>query len=274
MPGAGDEFFNKDPVIAKRALGLGAHGGEAFLDILTVPGHADTLAAAASAGLDHDRIANFFGNLHGVGGIGNLANMARHAGHIGRSRELLAFNLVAHGRDGGGIGADKDNTLILTALGKFGLFRQEAKAGVNGLRPRLLTGGNNLVGNQIGFGRRGRTDKYGLIGHFHGQATGIGFGIDHHRLDAHAPGRLDNANGDFAAIGDQDFGKHKRPCPVIELFDAKGLAAMAAVCKSLEPILGKIRQDFSYNRLSRPLRARTSPATNSICNLYTLATSN
>jgi hypothetical protein len=36
----------------------------------------------------------------------------------------------------------------------------------------------------------------------------IGIGIDGDRLDAHLPRGLDDAAGDFAAIGDQDFGEH------------------------------------------------------------------
>jgi hypothetical protein len=36
----------------------------------------------------------------------------------------------------------------------------------------------------------------------------IGIGIDGDRLDAHLPRGLDDAAGDFAAIGDQDFGDH------------------------------------------------------------------
>jgi hypothetical protein len=40
------------------------------------------------------------------------------------------------------------------------------------------------------------------------QGMGIGLGIDRDRADAHAVERANDAAGDFAAIGDQDFLEH------------------------------------------------------------------
>ena len=77
----------------------------------------------------------------------------------------------------------------------------------------LLAGVDDLVDDEIGFGRRGRADVDGLVGHFDVERVLVGVGIDRDGLDAHAPRGLDDAAGDLAAVGDQDFLEHKRPAP-------------------------------------------------------------
>ena len=52
---------------------------------------------------------------------------------------------------------------------------------------------------------------HGLVGHFDMQRVGVRVGIDGDGGDAQPPGGLDDAAGDLATIGDQNFTKHKRP---------------------------------------------------------------
>src|SRR3546814_13826053 len=47
-----------------------------------------------------------------------------------------------------------------------------------------------------------------LIGHRHERRARVGIRIDGNGRDAHAARGLDNAAGDFAAVGDQDFLEH------------------------------------------------------------------
>ena len=98
-----------------------------------VPGDADALAAAAGRGLDHHRIADLLGDLDGVGGVVDLAHVARHDRDAGLGGELLGLDLVAHGLDGVGVGADEDDPLVGAAPGEAGVFRQEAETGVDRL---------------------------------------------------------------------------------------------------------------------------------------------
>jgi hypothetical protein len=56
--------------------------------------------------------------------------------------------------------------------------------------------------------RRRRADEHGFVRHIDGQAIGVGFGIDDGRLDTEPARGADNADGDFAAVGDQDFIEH------------------------------------------------------------------
>ena len=57
----------------------------------------------------------------------------------------------------------------------------------------------------------GGADSDGLVGHLDMQRVLVGVGIDGDRLDAHLARGLDDAAGDLAAIGDQDFLEHWRP---------------------------------------------------------------
>jgi hypothetical protein len=72
-----------------------------------------------------------------------------------------------------------------------------------------LAGLDDLVRQQIGLGGRRRTDVHRLVGHFHVQRAGIRIGVDRHRLDPQRLGTLDNATGNFAAIGDEDGIEHE-----------------------------------------------------------------
>ena len=107
------------------------------------------------------------------------------------------------------VGADEDDPRLGAAPGEAGVLGQEAEAGVDGLGAGLVAGVDDLVGDQVGLGRRRRADRHRLVGHLDGQAAGVGLGIDRDRGDAHPPRGLDDADRDLAAIGDQDLREHK-----------------------------------------------------------------
>ncbi len=51
----------------------------------------------------------------------------------------------------------------------------------------------------------------GLVGHLDMQGVLVGVRIDGDGLDPHAAGGLDDAAGDLAAIGNEDFLEHRAP---------------------------------------------------------------
>ena len=118
----GDEFFDEDAVVAEGALGLGAHGGKAFLHFLAIVGDANALAAAAGGRLDHHRIANLLGDLDRVIDALNFADEARYARDAGFSGGLLGLDLVAHGADGVRVRADEDNFFGGQTVGELRLL--------------------------------------------------------------------------------------------------------------------------------------------------------
>ena len=72
----------------------------------------------------------------------------------------------------------------------------------------FLAGGDDLVDHQVALRRRRRADRDGLIRHLDVQRVAVGLGIDRDGLDPHPPGGLDDATGDFAAIGNEDPLEH------------------------------------------------------------------
>ena len=171
--------------------------------------HAHAASAAAAGRLDDDRVADAARDLDDLGGvIRQRAVHAGHAGHAGLLHRVLGGDLVAHQADGLGARADEHETALFHALGKVGVFRQEAIAGVDGLRIGHFRRADDGGDVQIALRRRRRADAHRFVGQLDVFGVGVGLGMHRHGLDAHfAAGALD-AQGDFAAVGDQDFFKH------------------------------------------------------------------
>ena len=77
---------------------------------------------------------------------------------------------------------------------------------MDGIGPGHLGDADNLGDGQIGAdGRQAFADQIGLIGLEAVQRKLVFFGIDRDGFLAHLIGRPHDANGNFAAIGDEDF---------------------------------------------------------------------
>jgi hypothetical protein len=144
-----DKLLDEDAVVAKAVARFVLAGGKAFQRLFVVEGHAQALAAAARAGLDHHRVADALGDLDGFWRIGNRVVVTRNGVDLGLIGQLFGSDLVAHGRNGVRLGADEGDAFGLTALGKGFVLAQKAIAGVNGLSAGLFASLNDLVGQQI-----------------------------------------------------------------------------------------------------------------------------
>ena len=71
-------------------------------------------------------------------------------------------------------------------------------------------GGNDVRDIEVAFGRRAGADTDGFVRHLDVQAVAVGFGMDGDGFKPHLAAGADDAHGDFAAVGDQDFLKHSR----------------------------------------------------------------
>src|SRR3546814_3047759 len=84
---------------------------------------------------------------------------------------------------------------------------------MHGLCPGFLCDADELIAKKIALRGRRRAKAIRLVGHLDMQRPGIGVGIDRNRLDPHLARGLDDAAGDFAAIGDQYFLEHQAASP-------------------------------------------------------------
>ena len=200
-----DILLDEHAIVGERGLGLVGRRAEAFMRFGIVVGDAHALAAAAGRGLDHDRVADLLGDLHRLVGIGNRRQVTGHGADPGRLRELLRFDLVAHGVDGVGIGTDEGDAGLGQRLLEGFFLGQEAVARMHRLGAGRLAGLDDLVDQQVGLRRGRRSDQHRLVGLAHMQRVGVRFGVDRHGLDAETLAGPDDAAGDLAAIGDQDL---------------------------------------------------------------------
>ena len=89
-----------------------------------------------------------------------------------------------------------------------GVLGEEAVAGVDGLRPRLLDHLEDLVHDEVGLRRGARAEQVRLGGALDVLGVAVGLGVDGDGRDAELVERADHAYGDLAPVGDEDLGEH------------------------------------------------------------------
>ena len=215
MAGRGDPLLQQHLVIAEAGLGLAAAGVEARGEVCGRIDLAHPLAAAARDRLDQDGIPDRLGL--GSEAFKRLVR-AEIAGRDGNTRldhARLGRVLQAHRADARRLRPDPDEASIKHGLREVGILRQEPVPGVNRIRPRRLRRRDDLRADQITLGCRRGADMHALVSDTHMQRLGIGIGIDRDGRNAHRARGADNAAGNLAAIGDQEFGYHcAAPQPV------------------------------------------------------------
>ncbi len=139
----------------------------------------------------------------------DFAFRSRHAGNAELTHGFLRRDLVAHHADMIGGRADKLDAMSRDDIDEFGIFRQEAIARMDGVRIGHFRRRDDRRDIEIALRRARRADTDAFIGETHMHGIRIGGGMDGDRLDAHLAAGAMNTERDFAAIGDQDFFKHR-----------------------------------------------------------------
>ncbi len=211
VPRAQHVLLDQHVLVAEGVLRLALAGRERSGEVLGLVDTAHALAAAAGAGLDQHRIANFTRLRLQEGRILVVAVVARRQRHARLGHQRLRGGLAAHRADGGSRRADEDDAGGRAGFGEILVLRQETVARVHGLRAGGLGRIEDPVCHQVGLARRRRADQHRFVGQAHVARVGVGLGVHRHRADAHAPRRLDDAAGDLAPIGNEDLAKHGIP---------------------------------------------------------------
>ena len=139
---------------------------------------------------------------------GNAAVGARHHGNAEPFRGALGLDLVAHQADMLGLGADELHGVFGEDFGKTRVLREEAVAGMHGVGAGDLAGRENGGDVEVAVFRRRRPDADALVGKAHVHRVGVGGRMHRHRRDAELLAGAQDAQGDLAAIGDEDFIEH------------------------------------------------------------------
>ena len=210
-----DKLLDEHAVVAKRRLRLRAGAGEALGDLGLGIGDAHALAAAAGGGLNHHWITNLFSDPDRLGLALNDAEMAWHSRHLGLGGGLLGFDLVAHGGNRRRLRPDEDDAGLFQRFGKRLTLGEKTVARMHRLGLGPACGLDDLVDDQIAFGRSRWPDQHRLVSHLDVQRVAVGLGIDRDRLDAHPPRGLCDPAGDFAAIGDENTLEHAAQVSVL-----------------------------------------------------------
>ena len=84
------------------------------------------------------------------------------------------------------------------------VFGQKAVARVDGVHVGHLGRGDDPGNVEVGIRRRRLADADRPVGDLHVLAFAVGLGVDRHRLDAQFVGGTDDADGDLAAVGNED----------------------------------------------------------------------
>ena len=95
------------------------------------------------------------------------------------------------------------------ARGKARVLREKAVAGMDRLGAAAPRHVEDLVDVEVRLARRRWTDVVGVVGLAHVQRLAVHVGEDGDRLDAHLAAGANDADGDFAAVGDQNSFEHE-----------------------------------------------------------------
>src|SRR3989344_545421 len=129
--------------------GLGGFGDDALvgaLEFVFAVAATDAAPAATRGGFEHDGVADFFGQLQGLGDVLEVALATRHHRHAGGDHGGARGGFIAHAADGVHGRADIDDAAAGADFRQLGIFREKAVTGVQG----IATGGHRQVHDAMG----------------------------------------------------------------------------------------------------------------------------
>ena len=199
-----NEFFYVAGAVAKRRLCLGTRGQKRLFKLLRHIYAANALAAAAGTRLDEQRKTDFFRFLLGCRQVLHHVAAGRDR-HACRAHGLACHVLVAEHGNHVGAGTDKIDIALLAERYEFGVLAQQTVARVDRLRTALDRNGENGRDIEIAVRHAVAADAIALVRQLHVHGVLVRLGIDGDGGNAHLAAGADDANGDLAAVGNQNF---------------------------------------------------------------------
>ena len=198
--------LHKALAAAESGDGLTRGGLVEVLDFLAGVGHFHAAATAAEGGLDGNGEAMLISEGLDLLRAGNGVLGARGHRGVGTLSNVTGGDLVTQLRNGLRRWANPDQAGIDDRLGKVGVLREEAIAGVDGVGAGLGGGVEKLGEVEVrlcgvlaaeGKGFVGKRDEWGI---------GVRLCVDGYGCNARVAGRTDNADRNLTAVGHEDLG--------------------------------------------------------------------
>jgi hypothetical protein len=200
----GDEALDIDPRVVERSRRLAGGGLVLAVERRLVVHDPDAAAAAAAGRLERDRVADLAGHLRRLVGAGDRAVAARDGRHAHVVGRLASAGLVAHERDVLGLGTHVAQVGAFDLGREVGALGEEPVARVHAVGPAGARGLDDRAHVQVGLARGRRADLHRLIGHADVRRRLVGLAVDRHGLEPEVVSGTDDADGDLAAVGDED----------------------------------------------------------------------
>ena len=195
-------FFQIEAGVAEGVEGFGGSIAPSGGEVGIAGDHPHAFSTAAGNGFEENRVAHrlreslgFFRFFDGVVGAGD-------GGNVAAASELAAGGFRAERFHGFGGGADENDAGLFASARERGIFGEKTIAGVDGVAVGAAGDVDYFIDAQIAFAGRRGADGIGFIGEANVKGGAVGFAENGDGADAEFAAGAEDANGDFAAIGD------------------------------------------------------------------------
>ena len=204
VAGTPDQALKVDLVITECRTGFAAPGGPLVAQFILGFHDAHAATAATPTGLEHQGVADFGGDaLHLVEIVGQGAG-GRHHGDSRRLGQRAGADLVAQRPHNVGMRADEENTVLRAGFRQVRVFGEKAVTRMDSIHASFLGDPHDFVDIQVGRdGLLAPAHFVGFIGLEAVEGEAVFLRIDGDVADAEFAGGAHDANGDLAAIGNQ-----------------------------------------------------------------------
>ncbi len=187
--------------VAERGCCFTGRSGDRVGERFSLTDGPHTAAAATERGLDQQGEADSRCGLLQLVGVepGDVRRRCRR--NAGRAEQRFRAELGAHRVDSRGGRPDPHQARRLDGTCEGRVLRQEAVAGMDTVRPRAQSRGDDQIAAQVGVGWRAAREPHGDIGFRHERRAGVVIAEHGNRAHPAGLGAAEDPAGDLAAVG-------------------------------------------------------------------------
>ena len=169
------------------------------------------LASAARHGFQHHREANLLGGSERGLGILDGIERSGHRGNADLARNVPCCRLRSQFFHRFGRRTDERDVRLGARAREGRVLGEESVAGMNRIAARRARHADDFRDREIALARRRGANGISLVRQANVQGGAIRLAVNGDGRDTELAAGAQDAHGDLAAIGDQDFPEHPRP---------------------------------------------------------------